>query len=769
MKQSPRRWLGTLWLFLSLVAVGCAEEETRIDLIELGHSPGGKVAALEVIESEGSSVLVAPAGDRLFVREVDGGPWMERIAAWPARVRQGLDIFAVVGHAALGGDFSTERYFTYHEDRLWVVALPAVGERPVILWSDDLGVSWREVPPPQEVLEYRPAQQAASALIPSVRLQKSPQGLHLLDGRHIWRWEWTEGEEIDGSMWKPVDLSGVSLGQEEAEVPRQGAGQPERSLPRQIRHYVPAVGDDGEELVTVYGVDLRIYRRRAGEERFEEVSRLDDIDRDVQRAPFGQGLYLMGRGALYRSDDEGESWVTLSLDAENRDRERLGQMRFFLDPNAGKGFSLWIAGESGSLWRSDDQGQSFVRVRELDPDGRAISGLVRVQRGESLWISTAGQGVWRLSGADPEWSDANQGLFAGRSFDATVTNNGTALVGTDAGLFEVVREGGRFHWEPLHERATSAIFIHPESGQIISGTLGGSVVVRSGDGSEHVAEASPDDEEEGMFFRPLHYDSQGLPPTAIISFAHRRGAQDIFAWSHQQGPLLSSDGGASWRRMRLGAAFRNALAGSVITHFLAGKDQYYFAVTRSFSPHQPSQVWRSADGGQTWAATYSFMEEEDGTPLQLVRLANGGPMVMAHGSRVAMSRDLGESWTVLSGSWEQGVVRGMELDGERVVLAIESTHRSEFIWLEDPTVGVAISDRHRVEWPESRRLRTERPLGLNVAGSGVVVEEGTTIYTGVIPRRKIRLPGSITVLFVLGAITFLSALAFGYLRTWGQR
>ena len=79
---------------------------------------------------------------------------------------------------------------------------------------------------------------------------------------------------------------------------------------------------------------------------------------------------------------------------------------------------------------------------------------------------------------------------------------------------------------------------------------------------------------------------------------------------------------------------------------------------------------------QRLTALQQLRLDMDGTPLQLVRLANGGPMVMAHGSRVAMSRDLGESWTVLSGSWEQGVVRGMELDGERVVLAIESTHRS---------------------------------------------------------------------------------------------
>lgn len=776
MRWSLGRWLGAVGLIFSLVVVvGCAEEETQIDLIELGRSPGGEVAALEVVERAGSAMLVAPAGDRLYTREIDGGPWQSRVAAWPPRVVEGQDIFSVVGRAARGGDFSTESYFTYYEGRLWVVALPAVGQRPVLLWSEDLGLVWREVPPPQEVLEYRPAQQGASSLIPSVRLLKTPQGLYLVDGRRVWRWEWSEGDEVDGSMWKAVDLKGVKFGDEVGdeeqaeELPRGPGGRPERSLPRRIRHYLPAVGEDGVELVTVYGVDLRIYRRPAGAERFEEVGRLDDMDRALLRAPFGQGLYLMGRGSLYRSDDQGESWVELSLDAENRDRERLGQMRFFPDPKVGKGFSLWVAGASGSLWRSGDGGRSFERMRERDPDGRGISGLVRVEMGGSMWISTAGQGVWRFSEAEQAWVDGNQGLYAGRSFDAAVTDEGEILVGSDAGLFRVINEGGRMVWDALQARATSAIFIHPESGQIISGTLGGSVVVRSAEGEEHVAEAAPVGDGEGLFFRPLHYDSQGLPGTAIIKLTQRRGAQDIFAWSHQQGPLTSNDGGASWRRMQLGGAFRNALAGSVITHFLAGRDQYYFAVTRSLSPQQPAQLWRSADGGQTWAATYSFMEEEEGTPMQLVRLPDGGPMVMAHGSRVAMSRDLGETWTILSGSWEQGLVRGMELDGDQVVLAVELPHRSELLWLEDPTVGVAISARQRLEWPTSGRLRGERPLGFSVAGERIVIEDGATIYTGLIPRRKIRLPGSITVLIVLGAIILLSAIAFGYLRTWGQR
>lgn len=775
MKRRLRRGLGTLWLVMSLVVLGCAEEETQIDLVELGRSPGGEVAALEVIDGEGSAVLVAPAGDRLYVREIDGGPWTSRVAAWPARVVDGLDLFAVVGRAARGGGFPTGQYFTYYSGRLWLIALPAVGERPVLMWSEDLGQIWREVPPPQQALHYRSVQQGTSALIPSVRFLTGPDGLYLVDGQKVWQWQWEEGQELDGSMWQPVDLGGVDLGGADAdgeqigEGHRRSVGEPSRSLPRQLRHYLPAVGADGEELVTVYGVDLRIYRRRADQKRFEEVGRLDDIDRDVQRAPFGQGLYLLGRGAIYRSDDQGASWTKLLLEAENRDQERLAQMRLLPDPKAGKGFSLWIAGESGSLWRSNDGGRSFERMRDRDPDGRAISGLVRVQMGESMWISTAGQGVWRLGGADSEWADANQGLYAGRSFDAAVTKDGAVLVGTDAGLFEVVNDEGRVIWEALHDRATSAIFVHPESGQIISGTLGGSVVVRAAhDGEQHVAEAAPLGEDEGLFFRPLHYDSQGLGAAAIISLTQRRGAQDIYAWSHQQGLLTSSDGGVSWRRMRLGSVFRNALAGSVVTQFLAGQDQYYFAVTRSLSPQQPTQVWRSSDGGQTWAATYSFMEEEEDRPMHLVRLPDGGPMVMAHGSRVAMSRDLGETWTILSGSWEQGIVRGMELDEDLVVLAVDLPHRSELIWLEDPTVGVAVQDRQRLEWPANKRLRGERPLGLDVAGSRVVIEEGATIYTGVIPRRKIRLPGSITVLFVLGAIILLSAVAFGYLRTWGR-
>ena len=383
-------------------------------------------------------------------------------------------------------------------------------------------------------------------------------------------------------------------------------------------------------------------------------------------------------------------------------------------------------------------------------------------------MSTAGRGMWRSYDQGASWQEANEELHAGQTFDAAVTEDGRILVGTDAGLFERVETSGGVQWDTLHSRATSAIYIHPDNGRIISGTLGGSIVVRTPSGEQHTSEAAPLGRNEEMHFEPPYLGSAGLAPSAVVHLTQRPGTQDIFAWSHQQGPLISNDGGASWRRMRLGSAFRNALAGSVLTHFVASEDQNYFAVTRSQTPNQPTQLWRSSDGGETWQATYSFMEGDEETPMRLVRVP-GGPLVMAHGSRLAMSDDGGESWSVIPGPWERGAVTGMGLDGQRVVVVIDMPHTSEMVWLNDPVESAEIAGRHRVIWPQNWRLFADRPVGMDVEGAQLLLKDGQIIYSGSVPRRQTRLPGSIAILVTSIAIFSLSGLAFTYLRTWGDQ
>jgi photosystem II stability/assembly factor-like uncharacterized protein len=616
------------------------------------------------------------------------------------------------------------------------------------------------------------AAQAGSSTIPPLRLVASESDLHLVDGERIWKWELADGEVVEGSMWTAVDLEGVDLEENELEEDAQSeesVGKPGRLLPHRIRNFLPAEGDSEFEFLTVYGAQLDIYRRGAEEEAFEKLASLDAVDRDLRRNPYDGTLFLTTSSGIHRSEDEGETWEKMKIATGQVISESLGQLDFIENESVESGYTIWVSGTSGSSWRSDDGTQTWEAIRERDLDDRAVTGIARQKIGETLWMSTAGQGMWRSFDQGATWQEANENLHAGQTFDAAVTEDGRILVGTDAGLFERSEGDGEVQWRSLHSRATSAIYIHPDNGRIISGTLGGSIVVRTPSGEQHTSEAAPLGRDEEMHFESPHLGSAGLAPSAVVHLTRRPGTQDIIAWSHQQGPLISNDGGASWRRMRLGTAFRNALAGSVVTHFVSNQDNSYFAITRSQTPNQPTQLWRSTDGGETWQATYSFMNGDEETSMRLVRIPNSGQLVMSHGSRVAVSDDQGETWSQISGPWQRGGVTGMGLDDQQVVVVTDLAHTSEIVWLSDPIGDQEISSRHRVIWPQNWRLFADRPVGMAVEGDQVLLKDSEIIYNGLIPRRQTRLPGSIAILVTIFGIFSLSGISFAYLRTWGDR
>lgn len=756
------------------VVVGCAEEETLIDLSAFDQAPGGQIAAVALVETDDASTVVAPARDRLFVRDAGEMEWESFPARWPARIDDwGLEVFDVVNRASRHGDFVTQRYFLSFGDRLWTVALPAAGQRPLLLWSEDLGRSWREVPPPEEALDRQSLELGTPGLIPSLRFIEAEEDLFLVDGRGVWRWELPTETDTETSMWQAVDLEGVELGAQDsvdldAPLVNRNRG---RTLPLRLRHYLPAVDAHPYEIVTVHGAQLKVYRRGQDEEEFELVSTLDAVDRDLQRDPVTGLLFMLDGSGVYRSDDEGRNWEHLEAGSDSLATEFYSQLKIFANPSAEVDFTLWLGGSGGSLWRSDDGGENWQVSRSRDSDGRALTGLVAQDQGETFWMSTAGRGMWNSFDGGSTWQNANQGLNAAQTFDAAITDDGRVLIGTDAGLFERSTSSGEVHWEPIHHRATSAVYIHPDSQRIISGTLGGSIVVRMSEGEQHTSEAAPLGRSDTVAFEAPHLDSSSLSPSAIVHLTRRPGSQDIFAWSHQQGPMNSNDGGSSWRRMDLDEAFQNALSGSVVTHFLATRDQTYFAVTRSLEPNQPTQLWRSRDAGATWQATYSFTGGDEETPMRLLHVPPDGPLLMSHGSRLAMSVNQGDTWTSIAGPWERAALTGMGVADDKVVLLMHLPHTSEIVWLDEilESGAVSVSSRHRLTWPTNWRLFADRPMDMQIREATVLLNDSGTIYGGHVPRRQTRLPGSIAILVSLGTIFVLSAMGFGYLRQWGNR
>lgn len=759
------RGVGTLVILWALLFLGCAEEQAPISLESVEGTPGGRLAALKMITVDGEDHLVAPAGDRLLVRSLDDeqSRWQEVPARWPSTVDNGaVRFFHVVERANLDGRFRPDRFFVAHDDRLWTVGLPGAGQPARVLMSSDLGQNWVDIELPGGRYSEPTLEVQRRAVLPSLRLVSTGDELFLMDDEALWQ-KSGDGEEFN---WEPLSLEGLNLVVDEEEEQSEGDERARRELPRRLRHYLPADEMHPNEVATVLGRTLEIYRRGPDAEEFEKVSELDALDLDFVRDPFGDVWFVLDADKVYRSVDAGESWEALEVTGYALAPEDFSQIEIFFDVHSEVGYQIWLLGDGGSLWRSDDGGEEWEVIAERDPDRRGVTGLIHDEDRGLWWAATAGRGA--LNTENPgDWAEANEGLSAGTIFSAALLEDDRMLVGTDSGLFERDNGQAAHRWRRVDERATSAIFGDGQENRIVTGTVGGSIVVRAEDQEARVSEAAPLGHTEEILFLPSHLRRVTIDPSAIVTLATRAESRDIIAWSHRQGPLISNDGGSSWRRMQLGEAFRTALEHGVITDFITTGSQIYFAVTRSRQADRPAQLWRTLDGGQSWQATYSFMEDEEESPMQLITLPGGDGLLMAHGSHAAVSTDRGETWTSISGDWDSGVITGVAVDDDdRVVFVMNLAHATEIMWIDDPLGRANLVKRYRMIEPLGEKGLSDRPVDLQVRGDRVLINESGRVYSGTVPRRRTTGPRSIALLLAVGTVLVMTTLAFGYLRTW---
>ena len=114
---------------------------------------------------------------------------------------------------------------------------------------------------------------------------------------------------------------------------------------------------------------------RADESELEDDFHINAI------APASSGrIYLAGEsGALYRSSDGGESWTTLPTPYEGSWFAALA-----LDPD-----TVLVAGLRGNLFRSEDGGESWTRIETGTV--ATLTGLIRTRSGRILATGLAGE------------------------------------------------------------------------------------------------------------------------------------------------------------------------------------------------------------------------------------------------------------------------------------------------------------------------------------------------------------------------------------------
>ncbi|TXD37258.1 hypothetical protein FRC98_11040 [Lujinxingia vulgaris] len=763
-ERSERQRLGRgLALLLSVVVLAlagpaCTTEQTRVELSEVGVPPGGTVAAVLRVGEGDEAQIVAVGAESLFVRGLDDPGWSTFEGRWPRRLQSaGLELFDGVWAGMERGQYQASDYIASSQGVVWLVAVPAANQPTRLLYSRDQGRSWLRAALPANLDETLRVSRSDTA--PRLRLLSPDDGhIYLTDGRGLWRWTQDAEEEFSAQGWQRISLAGVDF---------EGGESQEELLPATLRHYMPATEDRAYELLTVLRDRLLIFRREAEAEEWMLTSSVAAIDRALATSPDQQELYLLDRARLYRNSSIGELWEPVEVVRHSLEPQGNSAMLLRADEDAVAGYVLLIGGDRGTIWRSEDAGVTWEETRERDPDGRGITHLTAGDREDVVWAGTRGQGVLRSTDGGMSWESVNQGLNGAHTYAVGFDARGQMLVGTDAGLFRRIVSAGEERWQQVHDRATSAVMVNERSDQLISGTLGGSVLVHDLNGQVRSSEAAPLGRADDVIFRPVHLDGVELPPAAIVALAARPGGQQLHAWSHQHGPLLSNDGGESWRRARLGEAFRSALEGSVVSAVVPDRDGRTYMVSRPLNPNRPTQLWRSGDGGETWQSLYSYMENEEESPLRLAQIPwrETTTLVMVHGGRVALSRDQAQSWVTVNGPWAAGEITGLGFDGEEMLLISDLPHASELIRVRRPEEPGAAIVRHPLIWPGNAGLRADRPLDLQVRQRGMALNEAGRVFAGEVPRRRTSLPESMGVLVTVTLVIILTSLSFAFLKT----
>lgn len=191
------------------------------------------------------------------------------------------------------------------------------------------------------------------------------------------------------------------------------------------------------------GHDEVILRTSDGGETWTKVHEAPQAERpllDVWFADARRGIAIGAYAAYYTTDDGGETWVEqvfvdaaappAAIDALPAD--------YHLNHIAAVGHHLFIAGEAGHVYRSDDQGATW-RSMALPYDG-SMYGLLALGDDSLLVFGLRGN-LFRSSDAGANWAPLETGTVAMLTSGARVDAQTLAIVGL-SGAVLVSRDGG---------------------------------------------------------------------------------------------------------------------------------------------------------------------------------------------------------------------------------------------------------------------------------------------------------------------------------------
>lgn len=295
-----------------------------------------------------------------------------------------------------------------------------------------------------------------------------------------------------------------------------------------------------------------------------------------QQAPYALSMVIDPRdrriiyigstaGSVYRSQDGGDSWASISHGLTLRSIQQLA-----IDPLNGE---LYAAPESNGIWKSTDSGNTWVSISDkvfADKNVTSIS----IGEDHKVYISIPSVGVMFYQ--DKQWSLANNGLNSLAIADVELTHNGMLLAATyDAGIFRSVN-GGKQWTQPASSLtiiSVNNLTVDPINPlRVIAATLDGPWI-------------SNDD---GLTWNPINNGLRGINITSILFDINN--SNRLYAGANGEGVYITDDSGLNWRTSN------NGLINLDVRTIAYGDSSGYMYIATL-----GGGVQRSYDWGNTWS------------------------------------------------------------------------------------------------------------------------------------------------------------------------
>ena len=398
----------------------------------------------------------------------------------------------------------------------------------------------------------------------------------------------------------------------------------------------------------VAGTKGGVFRKRVDEDTLTAIND-DFIGHQVDSFAAMEGLlyvggYIGNRAELFKSNDEGDSWIRITPK----------EMRHTVEALSVYGARLYAGTYGSGVFRSDDNGDTWTAVNDGLTD-RTVSTLLVVNE-DTVFAGTLVGGIFRTTDGGDSWMEVNTGL-------TNTSIDGLAVIGKTiyAGMSErfVYSTNGGESWQPAEfsSRPNEYLFstLSVSEGELYVGAIR---FAPRAEGGVVGGVFRLDNESDALVQVIVNRDLTGIQCLEIVG-------QTIYMGIQQDGVFESEKDSAPW-------ATTLGLKGHPITALSVRRGNAY-AGTDS------GEIYRSAGVGKQWRLINPDMEAGSISGLKWV-----GSTLYAtswSGEGVFRSIDGGDSWTSVSDGLGGAAVMTIEIDGTDIYVG--TFGKGVFRWTED--------------------------------------------------------------------------------------